>query len=181
MHVEDDMEWYQPTDLPGGAKEGFPEYLARVRSIGIAYPEDVLEQWFFEHPSGAATYDWLGLGALRFELREWPTDEVPGPEIAASKIVESNIARYERVRGTPRLARIEAYFRENGTWPRPIIVLSNPGGRLQPPGATWCRHPYDLVEGHNRLTVFHCVRGKVAVQPRHRWWLLTAHGNTRVE
>src|SRR5258708_155604 len=166
--------WYLPKFSEQGVREPVGTFLERLRQAGITHPPDVLQQWFFEHWESVSVYDWLDLLALRFEERSWTTAEVPGPEISSSGFGETNIARYAEVRSTPRFAKIESFLKEHGTWPRPLIVLENPGGTLQPPMASWCRSPLNLIEGHHRLVVFNALRGIVPVDRKHVFWSVSA-------
>lgn len=150
-------------------KEPFEEWFARVREHIPRVPEDVADQWVHEC-WGGSPYDSLPVEQLEFEKQSWRLanlDLVRFGESWREQPSDVNRLDDENIRETP-LAR---FMLCKKTWPRPILVLDNPGG-LVLRGEKLGR--WHLIEGHNRLTYLRCLQSKGFAMPEHDVWVVKA-------
>jgi hypothetical protein len=150
--------------------ESSEEYAARVKAVVPNMPDDVIDQWFYSHPTAIDSWTWLRLSSVWFTLEEWATADVPALDREDGSV---HTYRYhlDRTGPSPRMSRLIDYFAENQTWPRCPIMLENFGGQHVRPDGWKCRVPYQLLEGHHRLAVFSLYRDRGELAERHRIWV----------
>ena len=68
---------YSPIVTPDNVpSETVEEYCRRMRPLLPNFPAEVLSQWFFDHWSQIDDYAWLGFDRLRFDRREWTSEQI---------------------------------------------------------------------------------------------------------
>lgn len=159
----------------GFRREPFDDYRGRVGHRLRNIPGDVLDQWIWENWSDfLRNWAWLGLDGLSFTLEEWPTAMVCD-ELKAwcHETFEREARAVARDPGQKLLHDPGKYIRENGTWPRPIIVLLNTLGLSEHPNGGELHEPFNLLEGHTRWEMLTAIRiGSLApYRDTHLAWL----------
>ena len=156
--------------------ESFSDYRDRVHELLPNIPDDVLEQWVYEHRGGiAGKYSYWDLTALQFDLVSWSTDSIPTEHIGNESYIRelTNQASQEPIKN-PRLQRLDSYFAEHRTWPRPVLFLENTDGQHTIRGNPWYGQPYHLVEGHHRLACLIARRGRSSyLAEEHEVWVVS--------
>ena len=167
-----------------GTLEPFSEYRHRVHELLPNVPSDVIEQWLYEHWSGvSARYGHLDLAALHFDLVAWSNDCLPTEGIGNDSYVDSltGVALRDPT-SYDRLRRIDSFFDEHGTWPRPVIFLENSRGQHTDSKNPWFGQPYHLLEGHHRLACFRARReGALHLADEHDVWLMSCPASPEPE
>ena len=166
---------YRPLrDSDGEVIEPETVYVGRVSSLLSNFPPDVLGQWFYDHHQQFEDdYGWLGFERLSFRLAYWRTDEIPTHDFGHDELLRDRVGYFRDVdEKSQRHDRLWRYTCERGTWPRPIIVLHNPDGRLHFPNGLALGAPFHLLEGHNRVAALSAAAGAgVALTDAHAVWM----------
>ena len=155
--------------------EPWPHYRERVRLLLPNFPDSVLKQWLYRHYSGAVSdYGWLRLSQLTFRSKTWPTERILTD--VGSWEGHGLISQHaERLRSDPdrQQSWLGRRLIEDGTWPVPILVISNHERTCRPDGLRLAT-PFHLMEGHRRMGYLHALvedkRWTVAAE--HELWLV---------
>ena len=154
--------------------EPWPHYRERVRLLLPNFPDSALEQWLHRHyPHAVSDYGWLGLRRLTFQPKKWPTERVLTD---VGSLQSDLIKQYaERLRSDPDLQQkwLGRRLIEDGTWPVPILVISNHEGISMPNGLRLAT-PFHLMEGHRRMGYLHALVEDKRWTPaaEHELWLV---------
>jgi hypothetical protein len=162
------------TDKWGAVNEDWADYLARAKPALPTFPDEVLRQWFFEHPHAAEDWAWLGYPHLTFETRRLSLAQIVSSDFGDDGCVRTFRENFER---SPRAAfpecdRIAAFVRRNGTWPVAPVFLDNPFGTIASDGGWRCTAPLQLLEGHHRLAVMQSLANTTTLDPSHEIWVV---------
>lgn len=158
------------------------EYIDRVKKLLPNFPEEVIEIWFCEHNSQVEGFAKYPLEKLKFELTIFSTNDLPLENNGADFKVAKNIeqlrnSKYQKNMKSNNwpMQRIKDYIFDNGTWPRPIIMLDNkdylyPEHEGYPSG-----RPYHLMEGYRRVAVLKFYRNDANLNAIHKAWVCRAN------
>lgn len=152
--------------------ETWEAYHDRVSLLLPNFPIDVLEQWFYEHERAPQDNDFLDYPKLRFTQASFATEDVPGLDCAFDDFLRIDVPRFDDLKTTPRIQRIHEYFIEHGTWPRPVIFLRNHEDNMVTPRGIKIASPFQLIEGHKRMTVFHAIKNSARLEDEHKVWII---------
>ena len=147
------------------------DYCSRFRSHFSQFPNDVIAQWFYEHPNSLSQNDWLNYRTLSFGLVKIPIDAVKNECFHDNPFVE--LYRQYLLQGqlTPRIIRLVRYIKDKGSWPVPPIVLDNFDSKQVFPWGMGCSFPYQLLEGRHRFAVMITLLDAVELLAEHDVWL----------
>ncbi len=150
--------------------EDFKDYCVRIQKEFPNLPEDIIEQWFFDH------YQQIGDFVKEYPLAKFvcrkefiSTADLPfDHHYVAEELKKASKARY--LKGIEDntilgLGRIYNHIRDHGTWPRPIILLRNKDKLPQ------YSSPYHLIEGHKRLSVLCIYKDRIKILNEHEAWV----------
>ena len=162
----------------GAVVEPFESYCARVQPLLPNFPRDALEQWFHNHPAAIEEWAWLDYRSCKFVEAFIAGADINNLDFSGT-LVETLIGTdanlYNRVCGDPpRMRRIKDYFREHGTWPRPVIFLCSLGPNDNQPEGFAFRKPLHLVEGHWRVAAYFLLKNGTELKDAHRIWKVEA-------
>lgn len=153
--------------------EPLEDYLARVKELAPQYPDCILKQWFHRHwDCVRSDWAWIGLPWLRFHREFWSTDRIySNLSYSNKKNVDSWSAQFRNDRRL-RESYLGEFMLEHGTWPVPIIIVHNNAGLTMPNGIP-LTSPYDLLEGHHRLSYLRAMYedGHNGLHQEHALWI----------
>lgn len=166
----------QATKFGPGRPRALQEFLAHPLVMQLGWPDDVVEQWLFDHASHPAFH--IDYGHIDLETLDWTLERLETPllldvptgdsEVGAIEgwaKVHEHAVRTRETSGSPLYRGIQEKWDEEGTWLRPPLLIEqsligNGGGGLQ------------LVEGRTRVGV---LRGRHAdglrVADTHLTWM----------
>lgn len=153
-------------------EESAAEYVRRMQTTILPHwPEEPLTEWLYRHYNDLETYGFLGYESLKFERQTWNLNNIPGREAFADPRFCDDFSRdlETRAQGHDWLAR---YMSEHRTWPTPILLLENLDGALAYPHGEKLKQPYQLLEGHRRLSFLNALRRSGRALPKHEIWLV---------
>lgn len=162
---------YPSADPETGQVEQMETYLARLALACPNIPGQVARQVFFDHGHFIDRWSWLDFHKLSFSLREWKIKA-----IGASGLLQHSVVRYFACESwgkhpTARKQRLEAYFRQRGTWPVPpvLIRISKALGHVPP----WVEKsgPWVLIEGHYRMGLLLRWHDQFPESRLHKVWI----------
>ena len=152
--------------------ENWESYANRVSPLLPNFPEDVLRQWFFEHEQAPEDTEWLDHDNLTFRRVSMGTEEIPGVDSAFDNYLVDRVPRLANLLESPRIKRIHDYFLEHGTWPRPVIFLKIEREGMKTPREVDLAYPFQLIEGHKRMIVFHALKNSGTLKDEHEIWII---------
>jgi hypothetical protein len=149
------------------------EFSADPLIASLGWPDDVVEQWLYDHGDNAhfrRDYGSVDLSGIAWSVETITTDELNEMPTGASEhdLIEefaANPDHWVALRNSGIHEGVPRYWEELGTWKRPPILLDR--GLLKPPGTG-----LQVVEGRVRVGV---LRGRhrqgsfVAMQ--HQAWV----------
>ena len=170
-----DPELYEPyADASGRAIESPEVFVKRMRSTVLpSWPEEVLREWLYRHRGFLFRYAHLAFPRFRFSRETWPLDRVPGREAFREGEFCDSFSNVEE-RATNPYDWLALFMLERGTWNTPIVVLSNERGEHRD---EWdeapLRAPYQLLEGHRRLSFLVGLRRLRRALPHHEVFVVS--------
>lgn len=147
------------------------KYGNRIRKFLPKFPQEVLEQWFYEHWSQIDDYAWLEYELLEFEKMLWTAKDVIESGIKDNQTVQIDHRHFENGHRYQRQERIIDHFELTGTWPIAPIFLENIHGKIKFPDGRLCTSPYHLIEGHHRAAIFWGYYDRKKVKSQHYAWI----------
>jgi hypothetical protein len=144
-----------------------------MRPLLPNFPAEVLSQWFFDHWSQIDDYAWLGFDRLRFDRREWTSEQIMQSGIQENDSIQIDHRHFEKGILAPRIERIACFFDANGTWPVPPIFLDNTDNDITRPDGWRLTTPYHLLEGSHRAAIFWTYHSRGALVSSHFLWVST--------
>lgn len=147
----------------------FARFRADPALSTLQWPDDVLEQFLFDHGDNAAfVYDYGGV-----DLREitWELETIPAADFGEMPTGVSDAGCIESFAQNPehwvkvRPAEVGRHWEEHGTWMRPPILIDR---RLLEPSAIGLQ----VLEGRTRVGILRGrLREGLRVASRHRAWV----------
>ena len=153
--VQQSKSWLElkPQKIINDLKEDFEEYYQCLQQNEKLQhiPKEVLEHWIYDQYYSERTirhYAWLNFYQIKFEKVKWPTKRFVGIEIIDSY--------HEYVQFKSELGKIsdfqyDYYWKKNGTWFIPPIVLDVSSLKQKIPRISGIKGPFQFVDGHTRL------------------------------
>lgn len=168
-------------DEGGGVATPFEEWWPKVKDAFPHVPEDVARYWLHEHWRHSP-FEYLPSVDYRFELQEWPAQQITEIRSRLSNFQEGNPACQEQGEylvehfPTGKPYKTAEYMLQHGEWPVPIIVLDNRDGHMAADkvDVPWKALPvaYTLIEGHRRFPIgLHLLRTD-RLKPTLKVWLM---------
>ncbi|MBT3043512.1 MAG: hypothetical protein KME67_11675 [Candidatus Thiodiazotropha sp. (ex Codakia orbicularis)] len=151
--------------------ESQSDYCSRFREFYGQFPNDVIVQWFYDHPDSLSQNNWLNYNKLTFSLVRLPMDAVKEDCFRKNPFVEQYCHYFLDGKITPRIQRLARYIEENGSWPVPPVVLDNIESNLVFPWGVECSSPYQLLEGHHRFAALIALLDDAELLTEHEIWL----------
>jgi len=152
MRISQSWQEFTPRGTPSH-REPIESYLIRIR-LNDAYnhiPNEVFEQWIYPLHDDEQTlqnYAWLDYARLTFKIIIWDYKQLDSLHLVPrfehmKRDFDSEFAALPPSEGP--------YWRVNGTWRVPPIVVQVDTLTRPYPETAYLRPPYQLVEGHSRL------------------------------
>lgn len=165
------MEKYEPL-----LEEKEQEYVQRVLRDLPHWPEEVILSWLWWGGGLPTLFETLDLTRLSFKTQVWPTEEIPGIEVfhsSWSNDFEKDKRALDLAVAKPGTRWLADYMWEHGTWNTGIILLENrePERQLRTGYGQLFKQPYQLLEGHNRLTFLNRLIDLGKAAPEHKLWI----------
>ena len=160
------------TDDSGRVIEPFDDYFHRFKKRHPHIPKDVVDQWFHYHAKAYGDNEWLGYDSLKFEEHTITVDELKESDFENTAI-GTYLHNYSNGKRWPRLDRFLEYFKQHGTWPKPIILFRNPNMKMLERYGIENEMEWMILEGHQRLTAFFIMRREESLDSDHIVWKVT--------
>lgn len=165
------MEKYEP--LP---EEEEQEYIQRVLRDLPHWPEEVIKSWLWWGKGLPTLFETLDLTRLSFEALDWPNEKIPGVEVFQSgwgNNFEDAKLDLDASVENPGSYWLADYMWEHGTWNTGIILFENrdPEQEIRTGYGQLFKQPYQLLEGHNRLTFLNRLIELGKAAPKHKLWI----------
>jgi hypothetical protein len=137
-------------------------------------PGQVATQLFVDHGHFIDRWSWLDFHRLAFKREDWGLEE-----FQASGVLQNSVVRYfASQRGsnpsTKRKRRLDACFRNHGTWPVPPVLIRLTGALGPIPSWVEQSGPWLLMEGHYRIGMLLRWHDQLPATQVHGLWLATA-------
>jgi hypothetical protein len=167
------LEYLRPhTDNADLISESPNAYCIRFQKHYSQFPEEVILQWFYDHPDSLDQNEWLDYNHLSFELVKLPLETITSNCFIQNPFVEQYYKYFLSGKSTPRINRISGYIEDNGSWPVPPIVLDNFHSKHIFPWGLECSSPYHLLEGHHRFSaLLALLKNARRLKENHDVWL----------
>lgn len=149
---------------------GLAAFMADLRVQQLGWPEDVVEQWLYDHAgvwSFQNDYGHIDLQTLAWSDELLASNDFGTMSSGASDgdLLEDNAANYEHWLRVRQYTDIPAYWDEHGTWKRRPLLMDR---SLVAPGGAGLQ----VIEGRTRVGI---LRGLLAadrsVAPEHAVWV----------
>jgi hypothetical protein len=165
---------YQPLlDERGCVAEDVRVYITRMQKSCLPnWPDEPLKEWLHRHGGhDLETYSSLDFGRFRFTKETWKLADIPGREAFREEDFCDTFQNVE-VRAAENLHDWLAHFMlAQGTWNTPIIILDNWAAQKFPDGEE-LRAPYQLLEGHRRLSFLQGLKRLNKALAQHSVWVV---------
>lgn len=173
----------KPNEDNDGNQEWFEEYYERIK-LKRDYrhiPKDVFEQWIHPHHKNEETlinYAWIDLSEIEFVKCKWDISQFLDINIIEDYqdyfVSRSSLSDFNQFCCTDSDLN---YWKKNGTWRVPPIVLDVNSLRNPKPVESELHAPFQLVEGHSRLGYLNSVKrisklNKGNIAPEHYIFLM---------
>ncbi|MEU5046962.1 hypothetical protein [Streptomyces griseorubiginosus] len=147
----------------------FDRFRADPALASLQWPDDVLEQFLFDHgDKGAFLYDY---GGIDLRVISWRLERVPAEDFSEMPTSASDAGCIESYAKDPvywvvlRPSQIGRHWEEHGTWMRPPILIDR---RLLAPSDKGLQ----VLEGRTRVGVLRGrLREQLHVAPGHQAWV----------
>ena len=138
-------------------------------------PEEVISQWFAEHPRASVRWQWIRPFECAYNLESWATDRIMNCRMGDTELMQWFSGKYEADPHSPRYLSIANYLLEKGTWPKPPLLLSCTSfSGYQFPEDWEHGFPYIIVEGHHRLAVLLAHLSVSGIKTEHSVWIVSS-------
>lgn len=143
---------------------GFDDYYKRISNDDRFrhIPKLVLEQWIYPHHNNGntiANYAWINYETTEFIVEEWDYELLQTVNIIDDYVEYVNLRKscsdFNQFCCIPEDVE---YWRNNGTWKTPPIILNISSFTCTLPGWSDLKPPYQLVEGHSRIGYLHSAK-----------------------
>lgn len=151
-------------------------YYQRVQVALPNFPQEVVEQWFYEHSSTIFQNGWLNYRDLCFERYTLTATQLDEPCFNSNPIVAQIRYSHEEHEDCERTSRVVDYVLKNGTWPVPPIILWHPEARVRTDWGALCSTPFHLLEGHHRIAALLLCLQLPTTNKEHDVWLARLAG-----
>ena len=173
----------KPNEKLGGNSEYFDDYYLRIKNKGRYnhIPKSVFEQWI--HPlhnnwETLCNYSWLNYLNTSFELVEWSFEALNKVNVINKfeKLCRLR-AGYDDFDQFFCIEEDKIYWKNEGTWKTPPIVLDNDSINTKIPEWSELEGNHQLIEGHSRFGYLRSIKkisdlNKSQIAKRHKIWLM---------
>jgi hypothetical protein len=160
----------------------FEEYYKRVSANKKLnhIPKTIFDQWiYYQHqePNTLNNYAWINYEKIQFEIEEWSYDRFSNVSVIKNFMdYYSDRASYSDFSQFCCIPEDLKYWKENGTWRVPPIILDI-NLLLSIPSWSDLTAPYQLVEGHTRFGYLQSLKrisdlNKGSIASTHRIYLM---------
>ena len=148
-------------------------YVRRMQhGLLAAWPEEVLTQWLHRHGNQVEDWSFLPYERFRFEIETWAVENLPGREAFSDPAFFDAFSRDLDYRAeSNRHDWLAHYMLREGTWNTPPIVLEHLEAEYRDTGGRFLGTPYQLLEGHRRLSFAHFLKNSGRARPQHTVWV----------
>lgn len=147
----------------------FGQFRADPAVAGLRWPDDVLEQFLFDHGDRAAFVD--DYGSIDLRRITWQLETIPSADFHGMPTGASDAGCIESYAENPvhwvtvRAAEVGRHWEEHGTWLRPPLLIDR---RFLDPSDNGLQ----VLEGRTRVGVLRGrLRENLHVAPDHRAWV----------
>jgi len=161
-------------DARGTPSEPVDDYVRRVREgLLSAWPEEVVINWIYRHSNQVEDWSFLPFERFTFELATWPVGSLPGREAFRDpRFFDSFSQRLDERATANKHDWLAHYMLQRGTWNTPPILLEHLEPQYQDDNGRMLRVPYQLLEGHRRLSFAGYLRMTGLAKPQHQIWVV---------
>lgn len=183
IEIHDSWKFMNPNEKERYEDLKFEEYYERVISNEKLshIPKSILEQWIYGlhyETNTLQNYAWINYENIEFNLCEWEFNNLTKVHIIKNfKDYFSNRASYKDLNQFCCIDEDLDYWRKNGTWKTPPIILDICSLTTGVPKSSELMPQYQLIEGHSRLGYLHSMKrisdlhkGKIAA--KHKIYLM---------
>ncbi|QLG46894.1 hypothetical protein [Costertonia aggregata] len=169
----------KPNEDSKGNSEWFDDYYDRIKNkIEFKdFPKEVFEQWI--HPlhndyHTIRNYAWMNYEYIEFELIEWKYSQLEKLYVIEDfrEFFESRASYNDLNQFSCREKDLD-YWKENGTWRIPPIILDTKSINDEIPKWSEVSNEFQLIEGHSRLGYLKSIKrinelGNVRIAKKHK-------------
>jgi hypothetical protein len=147
----------------------YDRFCAAPELASLAWPDDVLEQFLFDHGDNAAfVHDY---GSIDLRDVTWRLEQIPAADFNTMPTGASDAGCIESYAENPvhwvtvRPPDVGRHWEEHGTWLRPPLLIDR---HLPAPGSSGLQ----VLEGRTRVGVLRGrLREELHVAPEHQAWV----------
>lgn len=181
--IHESWEFMRPNENEKSEDFRFEEYFERIRTNKrlCHIPKTIFEQWIYYHHSkehSLQNYAWINYERIEFDLCEWDYDKLKTVYVIEDfRDYYTDRSKYTDFDQFCCTDEDLGYWRANGTWRTPPIILD-----LRPLSSKipkWCElvPPYQLIEGHSRLGYLNSMKrisdlNKGEIAMKHKIYIL---------
>lgn len=163
--------------------EPFSDYYSRWPYRLNNFPKEVIEEWIYRHyPNFLEWYQMYEISEWTFERKTLTSQETECIEHLEGELDHWLELGEDWLNPYGQHQHYEVWLRtfmlENGTFPTPIIISEDAGGKLHPKsrsyGDDYMQEPLQLIEGHKRLGFIRALikSNNMNLKNKHAVWAL---------
>ena len=183
IEIHDSWDFMNPNENEKYEDFKFEEYYERVISNEKLrhIPKSIFEQWIYGlhfEENTLQNYAWINYENVEFTLCEWEFEDLKKIYIIEDfKDYFNNRASYNDFGQFCCIDDDLDYWRKNGTWKTPPIILDISSLTTEIPKMSELKPRYQLVEGHSRLGYLQSMKRisdlkKGEIAPKHKIYLM---------